>query len=323
MRSASTNTETLLEAHFSGVQAERFGVGLAAVVQQRGEVVVEQYGTDPISGKPAGPETTLISWSMAKSFTQALVGMLVLDGLLNVDEPAPIKQWAGDARREITLRHLLTMTSGLEFNEDYVDAETSHCIEMLFGDGAEDTAGYAAAMPLLHRPGTVFNYSSGTTNIISSICRDALGGGPALASYIQQRLFDPLGMRFATAKADAAGTFVGSSFVYATAREFATFGQLYLQDGIWNGQRLLPEGWVADARRPVDVEVPEDFHYGAQWWLWDEPKAFAAHGFEGQYLLVIPESELVLVRLGKSPTDEQKSATHQWLRDLAKSVSDN
>lgn len=311
----------LLDEHFLESSQGRYGVPFAAVVQHKGRVIAERYGTDSTTGHPLGPESTLISWSMAKSFTHAIVGMLVLDGLLYPDHPAPVSEWADDDRSAITLNHLLTMTSGLRFNEDYVDAKTSHCIEMLFGEGSADMAAYAAALPLDHQPGTVFNYSSGTTNIISRICKNALGGANNMAAFIQRRLFDQLGMSRAVAKFDGVGTFIGSSFVYATAREFASFGQLYLQDGVWNGERILPEGWVDAARKAVGPDVDQDFGYGAQWWLWDDPIAFGAHGFEGQYTVVVPDRDLVLVRLGKSPTEDQKTATTQWLGHLAKSAT--
>ncbi len=317
----SPRLAALLDEHFLPANQERFGVPLAAVVQHKGEVIAERYGIDPGSGGQVGADTTLISWSMAKSLTHALVGMLVLDGKLQPDQPAPVREWVGDNRSAITLNHLLTMTSGLRFSEDYVDAETSDCIEMLFGKGSSDTAAYAAALPLDHEPGTVFNYSSGTTNIISRICKDALGGAENMAAFIQERLFDPLGMTNATVKTDEVGTFIGSSFVYATAREFAAFGQLYLQDGVWEGRRLLPEGWVDAARLPIEPEVEGDFGYGAQWWLWGDLNAFGAHGFEGQYTVVVPKHELVLVRLGKSPAEEHKTATTDWLRKLGDSIT--
>lgn len=311
-------TTALLDAHFDSESADRYGVALACVIQQHGVVAAERYGINPHTHEPVTPDTTLISWSMAKSFTHALVGMLVQDGLLDINARAPVPEWAGDSRREITLHQLLTMTSGVAFNEDYVD-ESSHCVEMLFGSGQSDTAAYAAALPLIHTPGTVFNYSSGTTNIISRICGDALGGGAATLDYIQARLFDPLQMTSATVRLDQSGTFVGSSFVFATAREFGRFGQLYLQDGVWDSQRLLPSGWVDAARTPVPVRVDEDHHYGAHWWLWKDPVGFGAHGFEGQYTLVFPDTDLVIVRLGVSPTDDQKAQTRKWLGELANS----
>ncbi|MFZ9630131.1 MAG: serine hydrolase domain-containing protein, partial [Ilumatobacteraceae bacterium] len=242
------------------------GTSLALVVQLAGSVVYERYGTLPDTpfgpGGPVTAETTLVSWSMAKSITHALVGLAVADGLLEVDVPAPVPSWRGPDKAAITLQHLLNMQSGLEFVEDYVDAGVSHCIEMLFGSGEDDMASYAAALPLVHEPGTCWNYSSGTTNIVASIVGDAVaaasgipsgdadGRRAALEAYMGERLFGPLGMSSATARFDTAGTFVGSSFVFATARDFARFGELYRLDGVTpDGRRLLPAGWVDHARR--------------------------------------------------------------------------
>jgi CubicO group peptidase (beta-lactamase class C family) len=314
------NIASLLDAHFAPENEDQFGVPLAAVVLRGGELLAERYGVDPVDQSSVTADTTLISWSMAKSITQALVGMLVRDGLVDIDAPAPVAAWADDSRNAITIRQLLAMTSGLKFIEEYEQDKPSDCIEMLFGSGSTDVASYAAGLDLEHEPGTVFNYSSGTTNIISAICRDALGGPGPWADYIQQRLFDPLGMSTAIAKTDEAGTFIGSSFVYATAREFAAFGQLYLQDGEWNQERLLPEGWVELARTPIDLEVPEDGPYGAHWWLWENPDGFGAHGYEGQYTIVFPDKDLVVVRLGKSPTDSQKTATRNWIAEVARTA---
>jgi CubicO group peptidase (beta-lactamase class C family) len=286
---------------------------LAELVLHGGEVVHEEYAPS------AGPDTTLISWSTAKSVTHALVGIAVRDGLLDVDAPAPVAEWTGDERAAITLRQLLHMCSGLRFVEDYVDDSISHCIEMLFGAGQSDVAGYAAALPLDHRPGSVFNYSSGTTNIVSRIVGQAVGGGEAgMRTFMQDELFDPLGMTSADPRFDAAGTFIGSSFLYCTARDFARFGQLYLAGGVWDGRRLLPEGWVEFARARAPVPVDEEFGYGAHWWLWDGhgfPGTFAAHGYEGQYIIVRPDRELVVVRLGKTPV-EVRPAVIERLQDL-------
>lgn len=281
------------------------GRHLAAVVVQHGRVVAERYGAT------AGPDTALISWSMAKSVTHAFVGVLVGDGLLRVDRPAPVPEWraADDPRGAITMQQLLEMRPGLRFVEDYVDAGVSHCIEMLFGGGSGDVAGYAAALPLDHEPGTVWNYSSGTTNIVSRCCGDAVGGGEGRArAFLQQRLFGPLGMTSADPRFDAAGTFIGSSFLYATARDFARFGELYLHDGCVGGRRLLPEGWVAHATAAVPVPATERFGYGAHWWTWreptDPPGTFGAHGYECQRIVVAPALDAVVVRLGKTPADD-------------------
>jgi CubicO group peptidase (beta-lactamase class C family) len=276
-------------------------VTLAEVVVRGGEVVHEHYGPD------TDATTTLISWSTAKSLTHALVGIAVRQGLLDVDAPAPVAEWAGDERQGITLRQLLNMRSGLRFVEDYVDDSSSHCLDMLFGAGQADVAGYAAALPLDHEPGSTFNYSSGTTNIVARIVGEAVGGGEeGMRSFMEAELFGPLGMASADPRFDAAGTFVGSSFLYCTARDFARFGQLYLRDGVWDGGRILPEGWVDFARTPTEVPPEEDFGYGAHWWLWDRqgfPETFAAHGYEGQYIVVAPDRDLVVVRLGKTPVE--------------------
>jgi CubicO group peptidase (beta-lactamase class C family) len=275
------------------------GVSLATVIVHRGRIVAERYGPD------SDVDTTLISWSMAKSVTSAMIGLLVGDGLLEIDAPAPVAEFVGTDKAAITVRELLAMKSGLEFVEDYVDDSISHCLEMLFGSGINDHAHYAACLPLIHEPGTVWNYSSGTTNILARIAGDVLGGREAMERYMHDRLLDPIGMTSAVPKFDDAGTFVGSSYLYATARDFARFGLLYLRDGVWDGQRILPEGWVDYARTQVAVdEEPPHFGYGAHWWIWpDQPGSLAAHGYEGQYTIVVPARDLIVVHLGKVPVD--------------------
>lgn len=276
-------------------QPPELGLTLGVLVVKGGRVIAEGYG--PKCGSDAG----LVSWSMAKSVTHALIGLLVVDGRLEVDAPAPVPAWQHDDRSGITVQHLLNMRSGLRFNEDYVDAQTSHCIEMLFGDGKADVAGYAAALPLDHAPGTVWNYASGTTNILCRIAGDLVGGGEeGMRAYLHDRLFAPLGMTSADPRFDDAGTFIGSSFLYATARDFARFGELYLHDGVAAGRRILPDGWVGHARTPIEVPDTETFGYGAHWWLWREHNAFASHGYEGQYIIVVPAHDAIVVRLGKT-----------------------
>lgn len=294
---------------------------LALVVQHRGSVVYERYGVQPDTafgpGSPVGPDTTLISWSMAKSITHALVGIAAADGLLDVDAPAPVAQWRGTPKERITLLQLLEMRSGLAFVEDYVDDSVSNCIEMLFGPGQHDMAAYAAALPLVHEPGAVWNYSSGTTNIVARVLGDAVGGGrEGLEAFARERLFGPTGMASAIPKFDTAGTFVGSSFVYATARDFARFGQLYLDDGLVDGRRVLPAGWRDHARTPAAFDEEEGFGYGRHWWLWPAfPGSLACHGYEGQFTIVVPDRDLVVVHLGKTPYD-QRLPLRAGLRDL-------
>ena len=294
-------------------------LSLACVVVQRGRVVAERYGPRTTALTP------LISWSMGKSILHAAVGIAVGDGLLDIDAPAPVPEWAGaeDPRRQITLRHLLAMRDGLDYVEDYVDAGTSNCLEMLFGEGAQDVAGYAASRPPAAAPDERFNYSSGTTNIVSRVLADALAGRDAApderraatAAFLQDRLFGPIGMT-AEPRFDAAGTWVASSYVYAGARDFARFGYLYLRDGVWDGRRLLPEGWVDHARTWVSTDPEDGLGYGAQWWLYDDGLGtFAAKGYEGQAILCVPSLDLLVVRLGKTPA-EHKPALEAWYRDL-------
>ena len=203
------------------------GPGLRAlVVIDHGHLVAERYGGG------FSPATPLLGWSMTKTVTASLVGLLVQDGKLALEQAA---LWpAGDGREAIRLSDLLAMSSGLAFNEDY--GVVSDVTRMLYLE--PDMAGFAYAQPLAHPPGTVWKYSSGTANIVARIVQAAAGS----ASFAQDRLFTPLGMRSAVLERDARGTPVGSSYLYATAHDWARFGQFLLQDGHWAGQALLPEG---------------------------------------------------------------------------------
>lgn len=292
------------------------GVTLALLVVQGGEVVVERYGDRPANlfhpePEPVTSSTPLISWSMAKSITHAAVGILVGEGRLDPTAPAPVPEWAGTDRAAITVLDLLEMRSGLRFVEDYVDGEASDCLAMLFGTGADDHAAYAASLPLEHPPGTFWNYSSGTTNIVCRILGDVVSGGDtsptvreaAMREFLDQRLFGPTGMPDAEPRFDAVGNFVGSSYVHAPARQFGRFGELYLRDGCVGDQRLLPEGWVDHARTTIASDPESGFGYGRHWWTWpDQPGSLAAHGYEGQYTIVLPEHDAVVVHLGKTDT---------------------
>lgn len=294
------------------------GITLALLVQQRGEIVAERYGVQPENIFQPEIEitaaSTLTSWSMAKSITHALVGLLVDDGLIDVTAPAAVPEWTGTPKQDITVLQLLEMRSGLRFVEDYVDEGVSNCIEMLFGESGPSHAAYAAALPLIHRPGSVYNYSSGTTNIIARIVGDVITGGPGgdpgerrtrVESFLTDRLFEPVGMSSAIPKFDAAGDFVGSSYVYATARDFARFGELYRHDGrTLSGRRILPVGWSEHARGFSARDPENGCDYGRHWWMWPAlPGSLVCHGHEGQYVIVDPSRELVVVHLGKTPSD--------------------
>jgi CubicO group peptidase (beta-lactamase class C family) len=286
----------------------------ALVIVQAGALVFERYGP----GRSA--DDTCRSWSMAKSITHALVGIVVGDGRLDIHAPADVPEWRGpgDPRAAITLDQLLRMSSGLAFTEAYAPSEPSDVIEMLFGAGQNDVAAFAAAFPLAHPPGSFFSYSSGTTNIVSRALARALGTeGPAFEAFMRERLFAPIGMTSATPRFDEAGTFIGSSFCFATTRDFARFGLLYLRDGQWDGRRLLPKGWVDYARTPTFQQADcVDGPYGAHWWLdLAGPGSFTANGYEGQYIVICPDRDLVIVRNGVT-AEANQPRVQAWLADL-------
>lgn len=297
-----------LDLLFTEPPAQDRGRSKALVVIQRGALVAERYGVE------GGRDAPLCSWSMAKSITHALVGVLVREGRLDVHAPAPVPEWQGadDPRRAITTEHLLRMCDGLDFNEDYVDRGISNVIDMLFQSGKPDVAGYTAARPLAHPPGRFWNYSSGTSNVVSRIVGSIVGGGEAgMRSFMEGELFERIGMASADPRFDEAGTFIGSSFLFATTRDFARFGLLYLRDGIWEDERLLPAGWVDHGRMLTGASAGE---FGAHWWLaQDGSGIFNASGYEGQYIVIDPTRDLVLVRLGAS-SPEQRG---QVIRSLA------
>ena len=279
----------------------------AIVVIHDGKLIAEKYADGVAS------DTPLIGWSMGKSVTALMVGLLAGDEVLVPSAPANVPQWQSqpdDPRAAITLDQLLRMSSGLEFNETY-DAQTD-VTEMLSNQA--DTAAFAAAKPLIGPPDTIWSYSSGTTNIISGIVRRTVGD--TLQDYYafsQTRLFRPLGIRTATYEADRSGNFIGSSYLYASARDWARLGQFTLQDGVWNGQRLLPEGWVDYLVSPTSTTDGNE--YGAQFWLNRDPTnpdrqrafpslpvdAYFMNGFQGQIVLIIPSENLVIARFGFSP----------------------
>ena len=300
----------LLDEAFCDPPSDLLGETHAFIAIQGGQLVAERYAAG------MGPQTTYPSWSMAKSITHALAGILAGRDALDIHAPALVPEWqAGDdPRRAITLDQLLRMSSGLEFAEDYVDTGVSDVIAMLFGEGRSDTAAYAARSRLIHRPGSLWHYSSGTTNLVSRALSLASGlKGAAMHAFTMRELFTPLGMRSAKPKFDDAGTFIGSSFCYCSARDFARFGLLYLRGGVWEARQLLAEGWADYARTPTPVPAGERLGYGAHWWLGlAGPGSFSANGFEGQYTVLVPQLDLVLVRSGRSGID-QKDAVMDWI----------
>lgn len=262
----------------------------AVIILKDGNLIYEKYGTG------YNRESSLIGWSMTKSITNAMVGMLVKDGKLSLEKKNLLEEWQGDDRRNIALTDMLHMSSGLEFEEDY--ASPSDATNMLFR--SYSAGAYAIKSKLKNKPGEVFYYSSGTSNILQEIIKRQFATKKDYQRFPYERLFDKIGMSSAILETDPSGTFIGSSFMYATALDWARFGQLYLQDGIWNGERILPEGWA----KYSGTETPNsNGRYAAHFWVDHNDKefpgdAYLADGFEGQHVNIIPSENMIIVRLG-------------------------
>jgi CubicO group peptidase (beta-lactamase class C family) len=263
----------------------------AVVVVHGGELVYERYSPNEADG----PAKVLPGWSLAKSFTSALVGVLVKDGRLEVDSPAPVSAWSaeGDPRGEITLDDLLRMSSGLAWDERPYP-EVSDLSQML---AADDVAAFVAGKKLAHEPGTTFAYNTGATMLVDRVLADEVGAGRDFRDFMNAELLDRIGIRGVRTEFDAAGTWLGGAFLETTARNFAKLGLLYVRDGVWDGERILPEGWVDYSRTPS----PANPEYGAGWWVDRErPGTFYALGRAGQVIAVAPEHDLTFVLLSTS-----------------------
>lgn len=284
----------------------------AIVIVHRGQIVAERYAPD------FGKDTPIAGWSLAKVAMNALTGILVREGRLALSEPAPVSEWRRDEdpRRAVTVEHLLRMTSGLRFSETYRDLRED-VMRMLLAE--PDCSAFAAAKPLDHAPGSHWQYSGGSTNLLSGVFRSILGN-EAYLNFPRRALFNPLGMVTAVLEMDASGHFVGSSFMYASARDWARLGLLFLHDGIWCGRRILPEGWVDFSRTPTPQAPNGEF--GAHFWLRtssyyqraNDPLplpagSFHGIGYEGQFLSIVPSAHLVVVRLGLT------RRPHAWIHD--------
>lgn len=300
----------------------------AVIVMQDGKIVVERYA------EGYGEETRFVSWSMAKTVTAVMIGMLVADGKLELDETPPIPNWrrAGDPRGAVTLRHLLQMRSGLRHTENDDPIYETETARMLFLDGRDDMARFAEAQPLEATPGSKYEYSTATTSILSDIAARVLTTSPepderraAVDEFLKSRLFAPLGMYSMVPEYDASGTLIGGSLIHGTARDWARFGEFLRNQGAARGVQLVPKGWIEFMTTPS----PRSPDYGGQTWL-NRPSGternalfaergpaslFAAVGHLGQYILVSPQQKLVVVRLGKTD-DAMRGPLVQRLADL-------
>lgn len=321
----------LLDELVDGERHPTLGLTHAAAVVAGGRLVAERYGRrvvpDLRSREPDPPledvtaSSELLSWSMAKSITHLAVGVAVADGCVDIHEPVPDPGWSepGDERAAITWDHLLAMRPGLAWTEEYyglVDGALPDVLTMLFGTKSRDMAAYAASFPLVRSPGSddAYNYSSGTTNIVAANLQRALDlDGPAMKSFLHERIFTPVGMTSARAQFDAAGTFIGSSYVYATLRDWCRFALLAIRGGTWDGRALVPPGWIDHGRTARSWD--EDMFHGAHWWTWDlEEMPFGAHGFEGQRVVAFPRRDVVVVRLGQTHADQPSNLNAHLLQ---------
>lgn len=273
----------------------------AVVVAQNGTLVAERYADGFTDSTPQ------LGWSMAKSVTNLLVGMLAEDGNIAITDAGLRPDWKGK-KAEITVDQLMRMTSGLTWDETY--ALGTPVTQMLYRE--PDMATYAAGLPLKHDPGTYLQYSSGSTNILCSVLSDRTGVGADLPRRV---LLAKLGLASATWEPDASGTPVCSSYLWASARDWAALGQFALQDGAWHSEQLLPAGWMAQSTKVTPVATSEEPGYAAGWWTNKDQDgkivdpglpadAYWMQGHDGQRVYVVPSAKLVVVRLGFSPEIE-------------------
>jgi CubicO group peptidase (beta-lactamase class C family) len=274
----------------------------AVVVVHRGRVVAERYA----DGFTAS--TRQLGWSMSKSVTNLLVGRLVAEGRVAVDDAGLRDEWT-DERADITIDELMRMTSGLKWDETY--ALGTPITRMLYLE--HDMGAYVASQPAAHEPGTHLQYSSGSTTLLCDILRDRTGSGPEL---VRDEVFEPLGLSSAVLEPDGAGTPVCSSYLWATPRDWASIGQFALDGGVVDGSRLLPRGWMKQATTATQADESEEKQpYGAGWWLNRLPDGSAydarlpvdtyeALGHDGQSMAVVPSKDLVVLRMGFTPKTE-------------------
>lgn len=279
---------------------------VALVVARKGQIIGERYA------EGVSENTPLLGWSCAKSITGALTGVMVKDHQLDINRPIGLPEWANDERRDITIDHLLRMESGLDFDENYLPF--TDATKMLYG--CTDMGAFAAEHPPAAPPGTRWSYSSGTTNLLSDLLYRHIGGTPeALHHLAYDEFFNRLGITTAVFEHDESDAFVGSSYLYMSARDWMRVCKLYMDDGIWNGNQILPEGWV-NYSLAATPNAP-DGCYGVQIWLNASSDAntrklsglpadlFMFHGFQGQWIVGIPSMDLMLVRIAVMHKEEK------------------
>lgn len=281
----------------------------AVVVIHKDQIIAEQYK------EGFTKDSRILGWSMTKSILSTVYGTLQYQGKLNVQDKAPVASWQNDARKNITIHNLLQMNSGLEWDEDY--GSISDVTKMLFLE--KDMTKAQERKPLKFETNASWNYSSGTTNLLSGILRAKFSTHQEYLDYWYTALVDKIGMNSMVIETDMNGTYVGSSYAWATARDWGKFGLLYLHKGNWNGTQLFAEDWVDYVTTPTPTS---NGTYGAQFWLnaegkfKDVPKnMYYADGFQGQRVYILPDQDLVIVRFGLKKYDE-----NTFLSKIIKSI---
>jgi CubicO group peptidase (beta-lactamase class C family) len=326
--------KTLIDTAIAAERSDVMGETRAVVIIHNGRLVAEAYR------EGFGPGTKQISWSMAKSITSALAGRAVQLGVIDsIETPMPTPFAPNDPRADITWRQWLTMTDGLDYRElGATGLDDSDVVQMMFGRGHPDVLAYVKdELPPVHPPGTHWNYSTAGFHLIGNALQTEIGAGKDTAQmrdWMENSLFAPIGMD-AQPEFDPAGTFLGGSLVWASARDFAKFGYLYLRGGVWDGAQILPPGWTDFAR--TNTPGKNANVYGAGFWItaygaplthtqtaasppWD---AFHAGGHEGQTIWIVPSKDLVIVRLGlMENNDANWGALYEWNQKIARAFPD-
>jgi len=284
----------------------------SVIVIYKDKIIAEKYDTG------FDKNSKILGWSMTKSITATLFGILQKQGKIDINKPAPISEWTKDERSKITITNLLNMNSGLEWKEDYT--KISDVTKMLFLDA--DMSQAQLKKPAQFKPNTHWNYSSGTTNLLSGILRKQFKTHQEYLDFWYSALIDKIGMHSMLVETDMAGNYVGSSYSWATTRDWAKFGLLYLHKGNWNGEQLFDENWAKYVATPTNGSKGD---YGAHFWLNagghypDAPRdLYSANGYQGQKVFIIPSKDLVIVRMGL--TEDVKFEFNELLKGIVGSL---
>ena len=281
----------------------------AVLVLYKDQIIAEKYS------EGFTKNSRILGWSMIKSIMSTVFGVLEHQQKINIQDKAPVESWQNDARKEITIHNLLQMNSGLEWDENY--DEISDATKMLFLE--RDMTKVQAEKSLIGKPNETWNYSSGTSNLLSGILRDQFNNHQSYLDFWYTNLIDKIGMNSMILESDLAGNYVASSYAWATTRDWGKFGLLYLHNGAWNGEELFTKEWVDYVTTPTPSS---NGSYGAQFWLNTEKQLkdvsqnmYFADGYQGQRVYILPDEDLVIVRFGLSWFEE-----NEFLKGIIQSI---